>query len=122
MVNAAMIALPGQAEVPKLRLKRFEWMTDFSDAPCAEYAGEGVGAGVDYVATTIDAQDPCATIISFHTSLSGYFDDFVCLDRAHENPFGKNRMRNRMPYFLRRTKVIFNRLLKKLSCDDKIPL
>jgi len=122
LVRAAMDALPWQPAVPMLAKTkdRFNWMTKFSDAPCAEYAGTGVGYGDDYVAPTIDADNMCETIVSFHAALSGYFDDFVCLDRAAENPFGKYRMRNRMPFLLNRTKIIFNRFLNKLSCVERL--
>ena len=59
---------------------------------------------------------------SFLTLFSGYFDDFVCLDRAVENPFGKNRMTHRMPHILDKTKKNFNRFLKKLSCEERLPI
>ena len=73
IARAAMDALPRQPLVPMLAKtkQRFEWMTEFSDAPCAEYAGEGVGSGVDYVPPTIDAENICETIVSFHAALSG---------------------------------------------------
>ncbi|CBY30646.1 unnamed protein product [Oikopleura dioica] len=120
-VYAAMDAIPWKPRVPMLAktVERFSWFSDFSDAPCANYAGEGVGSGVDYVAAIIDAEDPCATIGSFYNALLGYYDDFVCLDRADENPF-KKRMKTRVPHFLKRTKVIFNRFLKKLSCEERL--
>jgi len=124
IARAAMDALPRKPSVPRLAKtkRRFEWMTKFSDAPCAEYAGEGVGSGVDYAAPTIDAENICETIVSFYAALSGYFDDFVCLDRAVENPFGKNRMTHRMPHILDKTKKNFNRFLKKLSCEERLPI
>ena len=73
MTRAAMDALPWRPAVPMLAKTkaRFDWMTEFSDAPCAEYAGEGVGSGVDYVPPTIDAENICETIVSFHAALSG---------------------------------------------------
>jgi hypothetical protein len=83
--------------------KRFGWFTDFSDAPCANYAGEGAGAGVDYIQPTVDAADPCSTIVSFHSALLGYFDDFVCLDRSDENPYGKKKMETRTKHLLNRS-------------------
>ena len=122
IIHDAVMALPNKNNVKMLEWirKRFGWFTDFSDAPCANYAGEGAGAGVDYVQTTVDAADPCSTIVSFHNGLLGYFDDFVCLDRSDENPFGKKRMETRTKHLLDRSKVHYNRFLKKLSCEQRI--
>lgn len=122
IIRDAIAALPKKNNVKMLQKsrERFGWFTDFSDAPCARYAGEGAGAGVDYVAPIVDAEDPCTTIFSFHTALLGYYDDFVCLDRSDDNPFGKRRMETQMTRLLNRSKVHYNRFLKKLSCDERI--
>jgi len=123
IINDAVMALPNKKNNVKMLewiRKRFGWFTDFSDAPCANYAGEGAGAGVDYVQPTVDAEDPCSTIVSFHNALLGYFDDFVCLDRSDENPFGKKRMERKTKQLLNRSKHHYNRFLKKLSCEQRL--
>ena len=109
----------GNATKMEMIKKRFGWFTEYSDAPCANYAGTGVGSGVDYVPPTVDAEDPCATITSFYNAMLGYYDDFVCLDRAAENPFGERRMR-RTGQYLTGSKKHFNRFLKKLSCEQRL--
>ena len=117
----SLAKLPKRGNVTKMEMikKRFGWFTEYSDAPCADYAGNGVGSGVDYVPPVVNAEDPCATIESFYNALLGYYDDFVCLDRAAENPFGERRMR-RTGQYLNGSKKHFNRFLKKLSCEQKL--
>jgi len=123
IIHDAVMALPKWKNVKGLQWsrKRFGWFTEFSDAPCINYAGEGAGAGIDYNPPTVNAEDVCSTIVSFHNALLGYFDDFVCLDRSDENPFGKKRMETRTKHLLfNRSKVHYNRFLKKLSCQQRV--
>ena len=121
MISDSIPKLPKRGNLTKLGMikKRFGWFAEFSDAPCATFAGEGIGSGVDFVPPVVDAGDVCATIASFYNALLGYYDDFVCMDRAAENPFGERRMRKTSQY-LRGSKKLFNRFLKKLSCDQKL--
>merc|ERR1712037_535638 len=93
IIHDAVMALPKWNNVKGLEWsrKRFGWFSDFSDADCANLAGQGVGVGIDYEPARVDAEDPCSTIVSFHAALLGYYDDFVCLDRSDENAFGKKR-------------------------------
>ena len=125
VMRAAFDALPWQPPVPMLALTktRFEWFPDFADSPCATPAGQGPGAGDDYVAAVIDTEDLCGTIFSFHDALFGFYDDFVCLDRSAEADIAtRYRMNERMDILLPETKVVFNRFLNKLSCPDRIPI
>ena len=119
VITESITKLRGNLKKLGMIKKRFGWFTDFSDAPCAKYAGEGVGSGVDYVPPIVDSEDPCATIESFYSALLGYYDDFVCMDRAAENPFGERRMQ-RTSQYLRGSKKHFNRFLNKLSCKQKL--
>lgn len=123
VMRAAFDALPWQPPVPMLALTktRFEWFPDFADAPCARPAGQGPGAGDDYVAAVIDTEDLCGTVFSFHDALFGFYDDFVCLDRSSEADIPtRYRMEQRMPILLAETKIVFNRFLNKLSCPTRI--
>jgi len=125
VMRAAFDALPWQPPVPMLALTktRFEWFPDFADSPCNTPAGQGPGAGDDYVAAVIDTEDLCGTIFSFHDALFGFYDDFVCLDRSAEADIAtRYRMNERMDILLPETKVVFNRFLNKLSCPDRIPI
>jgi len=125
VMRAAFDALPWQPPVPMLAItkERFAWFENYSDAPCANPAGQGPGAGDDYVPAVIDSSDLCGTVFSFHDALFGYYDDFVCNDRAAEaDNRTKYRMRTEMPALLAETKVVFNRFLNKLSCEERIPI
>ena len=100
--------------------KRFSWFTEYSDAPCAEYAGSG---SVDYVAPIVDDEDACASIASFYPALLGYFDNFVCFDRVNKNQFvadiGPKNARRTSRRFTEKKRV-FNRILRKLSCSQTL--
>jgi hypothetical protein len=119
VITDAIAALPKRNNVKMFNLikRRLSWFTDFSDAPCANYAGQGVGAGIDYVSPVISADDVCLTIGSFYNALVGYFDDFVCFDRADE--IGKRKMQ-RAGHYLEASGRHFNRFMKKLSCEQSI--
>ncbi|CAG5108192.1 Oidioi.mRNA.OKI2018_I69.chr1.g3677.t1.cds [Oikopleura dioica] len=100
----------------KMIKNRFSWFTDYSDSPCQQYAGDEPDAGIDYVPATLDVNDQCASVASFHPALVGYFENFVCLDRV--DPKARNMRRTAVKLGL--AKKFFNRVLKKMSCPQSV--
>ena len=102
--------------------RRFSWMYEHSNHACENPTNPFFETD-EWTIPAIEASNICASFVSMMESTMSFFDHNVCLDKIDlkENRKAHRRF-ERIESDFRRSKKVFNRIMRGLKCSERLSL
>ncbi|CAG5102899.1 Oidioi.mRNA.OKI2018_I69.chr1.g518.t1.cds [Oikopleura dioica] len=129
LLDSRMIAEGTRRRTLKIKqfgrvIRRFSWMYEHSsDSISCDSPADSLFDTYGWTTPEINESDICGSIVSLMESTMSFYDHNVCLDQIdlNENREAKRRY-DSIDSDFRRSKLVFNRLLRGLKCSERLAI